>query len=276
MGATIVDLYARERNMMSFLLIAIVSLCVATLTFFSGFGLGTLLMPAFALFFPIKVAIAATAIVHLANNLFKLILVGKHADMKTVLAFALPAAAAAFLGAALLTVLPQNSTLFSYSIGSVQFATTAVELVIGSLIVAFAFFELLPAFSHVQFQRKFIPLGGILSGFFGGLSGMQGALRSAFLAKSGLCRDAFIGTTVVSAVVVDVARLLVYGVAFYTTLFEQLTSEQTHLIWIATITAFAGSFIGKKLLKKVTYTVVQRIVGIMLLVLGIAISSGIV
>ena len=58
---------------MDYVIISIVALLVSGLTFFSGFGLGTLLMPAFALFFPIEVAVAATAIVHLANNIFKLI-----------------------------------------------------------------------------------------------------------------------------------------------------------------------------------------------------------
>jgi len=37
---------------------------VSGLTLFSGFGLGTLLMPTFVLFFPIEVAVAATAIVY--------------------------------------------------------------------------------------------------------------------------------------------------------------------------------------------------------------------
>jgi hypothetical protein len=39
-----------------------VAFAVSGLTLFPGFGLGTLLMPAFALFFPIEVAVAATAI----------------------------------------------------------------------------------------------------------------------------------------------------------------------------------------------------------------------
>ena len=56
---------------MSYLIICTVALLVSALTLFSGFGLGTLLMPAFALFFPIEVAVAATAIVHLANNIFR-------------------------------------------------------------------------------------------------------------------------------------------------------------------------------------------------------------
>ncbi len=52
---------------------------VSLLTLFSGFGLGTLLMPVFALFFPVEVAVASTAVVHAANNLFKVGLLGRSA-----------------------------------------------------------------------------------------------------------------------------------------------------------------------------------------------------
>jgi len=87
---------------MSYLIICTVALLVSGLTLFSGFGLGTLLMPAFALFFPVEVAIAATAIVHLANNLFKVGLVGRKANAGIVLRLALPAAVMAMVGALLL------------------------------------------------------------------------------------------------------------------------------------------------------------------------------
>ncbi len=80
---------------MDYALITLTSLVVSGLTLFSGFGLGTLLMPAFALFFPVPTAIAATAVVHLANNLFKLGLVGRQADWRVVARFSLPAALAA-------------------------------------------------------------------------------------------------------------------------------------------------------------------------------------
>ncbi len=82
--------FSRDK-FMEYLIICIVVLLVAALTFFSGFGLGTLLMPAFALFFPLEVAIATTAIVYLLNNLFKLFLVGRDASKKVVLLFGLPA-----------------------------------------------------------------------------------------------------------------------------------------------------------------------------------------
>ncbi len=47
---------------MEFLVVVFSAILVSALTLFSGFGLGTLLMPVFALFFPIEVAVAATAV----------------------------------------------------------------------------------------------------------------------------------------------------------------------------------------------------------------------
>jgi uncharacterized membrane protein YfcA len=40
-----------------YLVVCFVALLVSALTLFSGFGLGTVLMPAFALFFPVPVAV---------------------------------------------------------------------------------------------------------------------------------------------------------------------------------------------------------------------------
>jgi hypothetical protein len=48
------------------------------------------------------VAIAATAVIHLVNNIFKLALLGRKANFSVVVKFALPAALMAFTGALLL------------------------------------------------------------------------------------------------------------------------------------------------------------------------------
>ena len=71
--------------------------------------------------------------------------------------------------------------------------------------------ELLPVFTRLALDRRWLPVGGLVSGFFGGLSGHQGAFRSMFLVKAGLDKEAFVATGVVLAVVVDMARLVVYG-----------------------------------------------------------------
>ncbi|MEZ4804275.1 MAG: hypothetical protein R2852_01970 [Bacteroidia bacterium] len=55
-----------------------------------------------------------------------------------------------------------------------------------------------------------MPIGGLISGFFGGLSGNQGALRSMFLLKSGLNKEAYIATGILIAFAVDITRLSVF------------------------------------------------------------------
>jgi hypothetical protein len=43
-----------------------------------------------------------------------------------------------------------------------------------------------PPVHPIQFGKEKLLIGGLLSGFIGDLSGLQGAIRSAFLMKSGL------------------------------------------------------------------------------------------
>jgi uncharacterized protein len=200
--------------MIEYAVICTVAIVVSALTLFSGFGLGTLLMPAFALFFPINVAVAGTAVVHLVNNLFKVALVGKHVSIGVVIRFALPAAIFAALGAFVLGYMSAMEPLVRYSVGGRSFEITAAKLVIAILIATFSLLDLLPRFQNLAFDQRYIPLGGAISGFSGGLSGLQGALRSAFLIRAGLDKDQFIGTGVVASVVVDVSRLTIYGLFF--------------------------------------------------------------
>ncbi|MBM3166319.1 MAG: sulfite exporter TauE/SafE family protein [Chloroflexi bacterium] len=259
---------------MEYIVISVVALFVSSLTLFSGFGLGTVLMPAFALFFPIPVAIAATAVVHLANNIFKVILTGRHADWGVVIRFAITAALAAILGAWLLGQLSAIPAVTSYQIGERTFDVTLVKLVIGLLIIGFSMFDLIPKLQKLTFDRKYLPLGGILSGFFGGLSGNQGAMRSAFLIKSGLDTKSFVGTNGVCAFLVDLVRLLVYGAAFYTVSFTQISGDIWKLVLLGIFFAFIGSFVGARLVKKITLRSVQHIVGVMLVVVGIGLATG--
>jgi uncharacterized membrane protein YfcA len=196
---------------MDYLIISIAALLASGLTLFSGFGLGTLLMPVFALFFPVEVAIAQTAVVHFANNLFKVALFSRRADGPTVLRFGLPAFLASFAGAGLLLWLADLAPLATWLVNGREVVIHPVKLVVALLMAGFAVLELWPAFNRLAIDRKYIPAGGVLSGFFGGLSGNQGAFRSAFLIKSGLSKEAFIGTGVLIAALVDLSRLAVYA-----------------------------------------------------------------
>jgi len=133
-----------------------------------------------------------------------------------------------------------------------------------------------PAFA-LEFDPRWLVPGGAVSGFFGGLSGHQGALRAAFLARSGLDRDAFLGTSVLCACLVDAARLTVYGATFLGRHVDAVSSTNGGgLVVAACVCAFAGSFVGTRLVRKVTLRVLQRCVAAGLLLLAAAVATGLV
>jgi len=257
---------------MEIIVISLAAFFTAILTFFSGFGLGTILMPVFAIFFPVEIAIALTGVVHFSNNLFKMSLVGKRADKEVLLKFGIPAILASFAGAWLLLRITKMPTLMEYQLWDKNFEITPVKLIIAILLIIFSLLEILPAVQKVQFSRNKLALGGVLSGFFGGLTGIQGAVRSAFLIKSGLSKEGYIATGVIIASLVDFTRLSVYASRFK----EANLHEHLILIISATLAAIIGAFIGNKLLKKVTLRFVQVLVSFMLFLIAIALGVGII
>ncbi|MGB5245633.1 MAG: TSUP family transporter [Woeseia sp.] len=262
--------------MADLLLVGIVALGASALTLFSGFGLGTLLMPVLALLFPVPVAVAATAVVHLANNLFKLVLVGRYANAQVVLRFGLTAAIAAFCGALLLLQLASAPALFDYQLYGNAYKVEAVQFVIGWLIIVFAFLELSPRVARLAIPQQYLPLGGLISGFFGGLSGNQGALRAAFLIRAGLDKNGFVGTGVVCSVIVDAMRIAVYGTAFFGSGTVLLDENLQSTVLVAILAAFAGAFLGVRLLQKVTLRFVQLTVAWLMLLIGAGLASGVI
>ncbi len=257
---------------MEFFLIPVISFVASLLTLFSGFGLGTILLPVFAIFFPLNVAIPLTAIIHFINNIFKVIVLGKYANISVIARFGLPALVSAFFGAWILKYLSDIKPVFNYSINTNIFSITALKIVIGVLIVIFALFDLIPKLQKLQFDKKYLFIGGLLSGLFGGLSGNQGALRSSFLVKCNLSKESFIGTGVVIACMVDISRLIAYSSFFSTA----VLSENFILLGLTILFSMIGVLLGNKLLKKIGYESIQKIVGLMLITLGALLMVGIV
>jgi len=257
--------------------VEIVIICLAAflttiLTFFSGFGLGTILTPVFVFFFPIDLAIALTGLVHFFNNVFKLFLVGKFANRKVLLRFGVPAIIAAFAGTWLLLNITDFEPLFAYNLAGHTLQVTLVKLTIGIILTFFSCLEFFAFFDRLSFGQKMLPLGGILSGFFGGLSGHQGALRSAFLINAGLSKEVFIGTSVVIACFIDFTRISIYALRFGQAGLE----DNLTLVICATLSAIAGAYLGNRLLKKITLKFLQRLVAIMLVLISIALGTGII
>lgn len=257
---------------MEYVIICLAALIGAGLTLFSGFGLGTLLLPVFGLFFPIEVAVVLTALVHFMNNIFKFFLFGKNADSTIIIKFGIPAICFSFVGAYLLKTLTTINPIANYVLGDTTFQITPLKLIIGLLLIAFALFDFIPKFKKLEFDKKYLSIGGILSGFFGGLSGHQGALRSAFLIRAGLSKETFIATGVVIACLIDITRLSVY----VPKILNNEVQLDYKLVGLATVSAFIGVYFGTKLLQKTTITVMQNAVATLLLIYGLLLILGII
>jgi len=257
---------------MSYLVICTVAFLASGLTFFSGFGLGTLLLPAFALFFAVEQAVALTAVVHFLNGVFKLILVWRHVDRKVVVRFGVPAIAGAFAGAWILVWISASGPLLTYSLAGRSVEVAPAKLVVGLLLLSFAAAELLPRFRAMSFPSGYLPLGGVLSGFFGGLAGMQGALRSAFLIKAGLVKESYVATGAAVAFLIDVARLAVYA-----QLIRQHQAGFDYGLLVAAIAAaLLGTALGNHYLPKATLAAVRGLVAFMLLAVALGLISGLI
>lgn len=261
---------------LSLAVVGLAAFLAAGLTMYSGFGLGTLMLPVFSLFFPVEVAVVATALVHGANNVFKVSLLGKFADWQIVFRFGIPAILAAMLGAALLGWFAQFDFGRAWEAAGMAGEITPVKLVIGLLMFGFALFELLPRFRSLEFDRRYLPLGGVLSGFFGGLSGHQGALRSAFLAKAGLDTQAFVGSNAVIGFLVDLTRILVYGLLLYLAGDGLASFNGWTMVLVGSLAAFAGVMVGKRYLHKVTMRSIQTLVGLLLFAVALGLVTGLI
>ncbi len=232
--------------------------------FFLGIRPGTLLLPVFAVFFPLEAAIGLAAVVHLANNLFKLAMVGRFANAGVVLRFGLPALLAALLGAWVLLKLAHLPPLAAYHLLGRTFYLAPVKLVVALLMVVFALMEVHPALAALTLPPGVLPLGGVLSGFFGGLSGHQGALCSIFLLKCGLTKEGFISTGVV------IACLAVYAEGFP----RRLILENAWPLLAAVTAALLGSVVGRRLLTRVTMNFVQITVAALLVLMALGLAGG--
>lgn len=253
-------------------LIAGAALIASGITFFSGFGLGTALLPAFAAFLPTDVAVAMVAIVHLLNNALKLGLLRGHVVRRIFLRFGLPAIVFAPLGAIVLERLTSVRAVASYELFGTTFGIEIVDVVVAALLFLLGVQQLVTPLAGFTLPERYLVPGGAASGFLGGLAGLQGALRSAFLIRTGLEREQFIATGVAVALVVDVSRIATY--AAQGTL--RSTGEALSLALTGVIAASAGALIGNRLLGSVTIRGIQIVVGVLLVFVAAALGAGLI
>ena len=256
--------------MLALAVIFTVALAASLLTFFSGFGLGTLLLPVMAFYFSLPVAIAATALVHFANNIFKGFLMYKHIRIDVFIRFGLPAFVGTILGVYLLTDV-EPTQLYTINYGNVIRPVYLQSFLLSLFMIIICMLDFIPSDRFSLGKNMIIP-GGLLTGFFGGFTGMQGAVRSAFLTNIQLSKEEFVATSNGVSLIIDVCRIIGYLISG--ALINAFDAPKPIVIGISG--ALFGAIIGKILLKKTTIGLIKIITSICIFSFAILLALGVV
>lgn len=266
------DFLLQISSVIDTLVIVVVTFVTSLITFFSGFGLGSVLMPVLGITVPIQTAIGITGIVHLVVSLFKSAILFKDINWKTTIQFGIPAAILAVGGAYLLRFIVDIPNLPSYELYRITANPTVLKIVVGSFLLGIVLYDIIPSLKKRKYGKKYLFLGGAIAGFFGGLTGLQGAMRSAFLMGTELEPEEYIATSASCSTIIDLARVAVY---IPTMLIASWNSIHTSITIVAASVAVVGTIVGFSFLKFVTIKTIRIIVVSMIVVLAISTILGI-
>jgi uncharacterized membrane protein YfcA len=236
--------------MLSFFVLAVfmVAVLAGGIASVSGFGIGSLLTPLFALRLELKLAVAAVSIPHFVATALRCWLLRQHIDRGVFISFGIASAAGGLLGALFHTAV--KSPILMY--------------VFGALLIYAGFSAMSGLSSVIRVPKSLGWLAGLISGAFGGLVGNQGGIRSAALISYDLDKQAFVATATAIGLIVDLVRMPVY---FYTQWSE--LQKVMPLIALATIGTVVGTLSGKFVLGKIPENTYRAVLGATIFALGI-------
>jgi uncharacterized membrane protein YfcA len=215
----------------------------------AGFGIGSLLTPAVASATGTKLAVALVSIPHAIGTTIRFWRFRREVDWRIVRSFGVTSAAGGITGALLNT----------------WASSRALEIVFGLLLVLAGGAQATGLSERWRLRGALAWLGGALSGFFGGLVGNQGGIRTAAMLGFEVDKRQFVATATAVALLIDAARVPIF-IAF----------ERNEMVawWeaiaIATIGVIVGTLFGETLLARVPEPRFRFVVGILLLMLGVS------
>jgi uncharacterized membrane protein YfcA len=226
------------------LIVAIISGGVAAL---SGFGIGSLVTPLLATAVGMKVAVAAVSVPHFVATCVRLWGLRKHVDRNVLLHFGILSAVGGLLGA-----------LFQWKANSPM-----LSVVFGCLLLFAGISGLAGWSERMHFGHRTAWVAGALSGFFGGVVGNQGGIRSAALVGFQLSKEGLVATATAIGVIVDAARMPVYLATQGRALFPIAI-----YIALAIVGCLIGTFWGVRVLERIPTRWYKRVLSSLLCALG--------
>ena len=244
-----------EAISLQYVVLISISLLTSIITLFTGFGVGTIMMPVMALFFDVKVAIFLAAIVHFFNNISRLLLYHKHVRWEIIRRFGIVSILGALIG----------------SFSQIYLDSAWLKTGVGFFLAFFSFLSLLPGTITWKLPAVIDVIGGFLSGLIGGLIGNQGAIRSLYLLNYKLVKQELIVSAAFIAVIIDITRIPVYAYSNF-----RYLEDNYLLLLLIILSSVTGTLIGSRILPKVSPDLFKRIILVAVLLLGLLMMLGII
>lgn len=210
----------------------------------SGFGTATIMTPILLIFMSPIETIFFVAIIHLFGDIWRIIFFRKSINWKWFLTFGIPGIIASYFGASLSLKLDPNLLI----------------KILGTFLFVYSLFLFIKPKFKLPATTSVGALGGALSGFFAGITGIGGTTRGAFLALFDLSKAMYIATAGAIGIVVDSTRIITY-VANGTKL-EQFLFYGLILFIPASL---VGAAIGKNINDKIPQEKFRLVIAIFLL-----------
>ena len=214
-----------------------------------GFGIGSLLTPLIAMRVCTPVAGSLVTLPHAVATALRCWRLRRHIDRGVLARFGLLSAAGALSGAIVYTRLGPG----------------ALTVALGCLLLLTSAAQLSGWTSRWQPQGVAVAVFGVVSGFFGGVAGNQGGLRSAAMLAFGLPPLTFVATATATGLVVDAARTPVY-------LWYAGPAVLSHwpVVAIASAGVVLGTLAGERLLFGLSRRRFGQFIGVAIGILGLA------
>lgn len=227
--------------------ISLLTFIAAGIGTITGFGTSTILIPVLVMFFPPVDAILLVSIIHWFGNVWKILLFRKGFDIRLIVWFGFIGLITSYLGAFI-------------SLGANE---QILLRILGVFLALYALFLLFQSKFKIP-SSNFIALsGGALSGFFAGMFGIGGAIRSVFLSAFDLPKAVFIATAGAIGIMVDSTRILAYFIGGTT-----LPRELWYGLLLFIPISFIGAQMAKRIVDRIPQTQFRIIVAVSLLLVG--------
>lgn len=220
--------------------LALFASSVGTLT---GFGTSTIMVPILLLRYPLPETLLFVGVIHWFGDVWKMMFFKKGVRWNLILGFGVPGIIASYLGASL----------------SLNVAENVLSRILGAFFLLYVTFLFLKPQWQWPEKQRFTAIGGLLSGFFAGIFGVGGAIRSTFLSAFDLEKAVYIFAAGAIAFVIDTTRIATYldGGA-------KIQRIPDVALALAIPTSLLGAFLAKKIVDKIPQSSFRKIIAIFL------------